>query len=271
MRTDEELMLAFEDNLAKWWESHTLANGGESDRSRGLVWSLDRTGGNSGMHQVRLRADTFDDVINRYLDMAQPHESSIWAYVTNLATPDDVITRFKAAGFLHTKRFEVYAHDLKLPRRNKLDQGLRIEKLDNLDRFSKTVPHPYHGPITTALRRGAMSSGSHLLEVQPFETIAYLLSVDGVPASTVTVMYTGQMAGIYDVGTLEEYRGRGLSGLLLTHALREAKRAGMQHAGLIAVAQAEPLYRRVGFCPVDGWMSFMYFSKTRMKARAEKG
>jgi len=269
--SDTNSALAFENNLAEWWEAHTLATGGSADRKRGLFWALDKADGNSGMHCVRLSANNFTETIDRCLDEACPFGSSVWAYVTHQATPADAVGRFKAAGFLHNKRFEVYVHDLAgLPNPDP-GKNVVIEQLADLDRFSKTVPHPYLGPVTTKSRRLAVGSGNHLLKTRAHDYVSYLLSVSGAPASIVTVFRTGEMAGIYDVGTVEDFRGRGYAQQLLVHALGEAKRSGASAAGLIAVAKAEPLYQRVGFQALEGWMSLMYFSKTRMRQRAEEG
>ena len=262
-------MAAFEDNMAEWWEALTLATGGAANRDHGLHWSLDKADGNSGMHRVRLSPENFTKTVDRCLDEACPYGSSVWAYVTDQATPSDAVERFKSMGFLHNKRFEVYEHGLaKLPK-VKLAKGVEIERLSDHERFSKTVAHPYHGPITTKSRRLAMKSGNCMLKERPDDYVSYLLSVRGTPASAVTIFRTGSMAGVYDVGTIEDMRGKRYAQKLLTYALREAADDGAKAAGLIAVARAEPLYQRVGFRPLPGWMSLMYFPKTRMRARAE--
>ncbi|MGI9463570.1 MAG: GNAT family N-acetyltransferase [Aestuariivirgaceae bacterium] len=260
--------LAFEQNLAEWWEAHVVAGGGTADRKRGLCWSLDRAGGGSGIHRVRLSEADFDVVINRCLNEACSCGSAIWAYVTNHASPKDAVARFKAAGFHHTKRFDVFVHDLRSLPAVELSGDVTIERLTDLNRFSKSVAHPYHGPVTTKLRRAAVASADVLVRTRPQDYCAYVLSVAGTPASAVTVLRTGDMAGVYDVGTIESQRGRGYARQLLAHALHEAGASGASHAGLIAVAKAERLYGRVGFYTTGDWMSFLYFSKTRMQQRA---
>ena len=263
---DEQLTLAYEANLAEWWEAHILANGGTADRSRGLDWSLDKHGGGSSMHRVRLDEAGFDGVISRCLDEAAPYGSAVWAYVSDHATPADAIERFRAAGFQHNKRFDVFIHRLDGLEVPALKQGVTIERLTGLDRFSKQVPHPYVGPVTTPARKQAIAAEQSLIQSRPDEFISYLLSVNGEPVSTVTVLVTDDMAGIYNVGTVEAARGQGHAGTLLNYALDQARQAGAQAAGLIAVAKAEALYERIGFRP-EGWISWLYYSKIRMAKR----
>ena len=267
--TDDEATLAYEANLAEWWETHIVAGGGKADRKRGLHWSLDRSAGGSSIHCVRLSERNADRIIDCCIDESAAYGSAIWAYVSEHSTPADALDRFKAAGFHHTKRFDVFIHDLQSLKAARLPKGVAVERLTDLGRFSMSVAHPYFGPVTTANRRRAIAAENSLLRERADDMRAYLLSVDGVPASSVTVLTTGKMAGIYNVGTVEAQRGRGLAGLLLNHALTEAKTQGAEAAGLIAVARAERLYERVGFIP-RGWISFLYFSKTRIQARLAK-
>ncbi len=267
--TDDEATLAYEANLAEWWEAHVVAGGGKADRKRGLHWSLDRSAGGSSIHCVRLTDRNADRTIARCIDESAACGSAIWAYVSEHSTPAGVLDRFKAAGFHHTKRFDVFIHDLKSLKAVRPPKGVKIERLGDLDMFSKSVAHPYFGPVTTANRRKAIAAESTLLRNRADDMHTWLLSVDGIPTSVVTVLMTDGMAGVYNVGTIEAQRGRGFAGLLLNHALNETRAHGANAAGLIAVARAERLYERVGFSP-RGWISFLYFSKTRLQARLAK-
>lgn len=77
-----------------------------------------------------------------------------------------------------------------------------------------------------------------------------IASVDGRPAACGTVWLTGQTAGIYDVATLPEARGRGL-GHAVTAALMEIGRErGATHAILHATEMGRPVYERLGFTEV---------------------
>ena len=263
---DRQLTLAYEANLAEWWQAHILASGGTADCTRGLDWSLDKHGGGSSMHRIRLDEAGFDAVIDRCLDEAVPHGSAVWAYVSQHATPEDAIQRLRAMGFHHNKRFDVFIHRLDGLEVPALRAGVTIERLTGLDRFSKQVPHPYVGAVTTPARKQAIAAEQSLIQSRPDDFFSWLLCIDGVPVSSVTVLITDGMAGIYNVGTVEAARGQGHAGTLLTYALGQARQAGATAAGLIAVARAEALYERVGFRP-EGWISWLYYSKTRMAKR----
>jgi GNAT superfamily N-acetyltransferase len=74
-----------------------------------------------------------------------------------------------------------------------------------------------------------------------------LAAVDGVPASTGTLFEWGGVSGLYNVGTSEAFRGRGLGGFVSLVALEAARAAGHRVCVLQASSMAEPIYRGLGF------------------------
>jgi predicted acetyltransferase len=59
----------------------------------------------------------------------------------------------------------------------------------------------------------------------------------------------GRDVGVYAVGTVPEWRGRGLARALVLHALADAYRHGARTASLQSTPMGEPLYRSLGFRP----------------------
>ena len=55
------------------------------------------------------------------------------------------------------------------------------------------------------------------------------------------------VAGLYNVGTLPEFRGRGLGTLVSLAALEAGRGDGYRWGVLQASAMGEPLYRSMGF------------------------
>ena len=75
----------------------------------------------------------------------------------------------------------------------------------------------------------------------------FLATVDGVPAAASALVVSDEMAGIYNVGTLPEFRRRGLGALVSVAALVAGKARGCTIGGLQASQQAESVYRAIGF------------------------
>ncbi len=74
--------------------------------------------------------------------------------------------------------------------------------------------------------------------------VAYL---QGVAVAAAEVTIAAGIAGIYNVSTLEYWRGRGYAGALLRHMLVGARLEGALHAGLQAAPGAVAVYQRLGF------------------------
>jgi GNAT superfamily N-acetyltransferase len=75
--------------------------------------------------------------------------------------------------------------------------------------------------------------------------VAYL---DGEPAATSHIVIDDRgTAGIYYVGTIESYRGRGLGRTITAAAVAAGRRLGCTRSSLQASPMGLPIYERMGF------------------------
>jgi GNAT superfamily N-acetyltransferase len=75
--------------------------------------------------------------------------------------------------------------------------------------------------------------------------VAYL---NGKPVAIVSIVIGGGSAGVYSLGTLSEYRGRGVAESLLRHALEAARQEeGIEATVLQTTSQGMRLYLRMGY------------------------
>jgi GNAT superfamily N-acetyltransferase len=75
----------------------------------------------------------------------------------------------------------------------------------------------------------------------------YLGWMDGEPVATTSLVLSGPVPGIWNVGTLLYYRRRGIGAELMYHALAEAASLGHTSSMLLASPEGLPLYRRLGY------------------------
>lgn len=75
----------------------------------------------------------------------------------------------------------------------------------------------------------------------------YFARSDGEDVATLAVSALGADAIVAWVATLPEARGRGVSGRLLAHALRDARDAGLETTTLQATKLGAPVYLRLGY------------------------
>ena len=74
--------------------------------------------------------------------------------------------------------------------------------------------------------------------------------LDGRPMTTALVHVSGRTAGIYNVATLPDARGRGVGAAATWAAVMAGREMGAEHATLQSSASGYPVYARMGFVDV---------------------
>jgi GNAT superfamily N-acetyltransferase len=77
--------------------------------------------------------------------------------------------------------------------------------------------------------------------------VNYVASLDGDAVSVAALFDAAGVAGIYNVATVPEARGRGIGRAVTAAAMAEGARRGLRWAALGASPLGEPVYRRLGF------------------------
>jgi GNAT superfamily N-acetyltransferase len=77
--------------------------------------------------------------------------------------------------------------------------------------------------------------------------LTFLVEVGGVPAATSTLFLNAGVAGIYSIGTLEEFRGKGLGTLVTLAAMQTARSVGYRVATLQSSPMGHSIYLKLGF------------------------
>ncbi|GGM18660.1 hypothetical protein GCM10010129_73640 [Streptomyces fumigatiscleroticus] len=90
---------------------------------------------------------------------------------------------------------------------------------------------------------------------QPFVR-AYVAEADGVPAAAGLAILTGEHVGLVNIGTVPEYRRRGLARSVTARILRDAHAAGARTAYLHSSEEALPLFEYAGFRTEEYWTFF---------------
>ena len=75
----------------------------------------------------------------------------------------------------------------------------------------------------------------------------YLGWLDNTPVGTATLVLSGKVAGIWNVGTLSTQRKRGVATAMMGHILSEARSLGYHSSMLLASNEGLPIYARLGY------------------------
>lgn len=117
-------------------------------------------------------------------------------------------------------------------------------------------------------QRMAFESFGYPVEVAPLaltpelvdlpHVTAFVGYVQGEPAACSLLITTGEMAGIYWVGTLAAHRKLGLGAALTAHAVNEGLAHGCKRACLQASPLGQPVYARIGFALARMYLCFTH-------------
>lgn len=84
----------------------------------------------------------------------------------------------------------------------------------------------------------------------------FLGRVDGQPAATGLLIQSGDVAGVYTIGVVEEFRQQGIGEAMSWEILRAGREAGCQIGVLQSSEMGYPLYKRMGFETVVTYHQF---------------
>jgi N-acetylglutamate synthase len=76
------------------------------------------------------------------------------------------------------------------------------------------------------------------------------------PVASSALAISQRVAGVYNVGTIAEYRNRGLGEAMTWHAVRRGAASGCLLASLQASEMGQPVYERMGFRTITHYRTF---------------
>lgn len=244
-------------NLEAWYAAQVTVPGIEVHRDPEITWMLSNgtTWSNSGV-SPRFTADNagrqLDQILKRYTE----HGRGAGFWVDAEATPGNIEDLLKDRGLRCRKRFPGMACDLaKLPK-TAVPKGIRIIQTPHHSMYLRH-PHPYFGPITTAIRRHELNRLAHLAAEWPSQFFDFVaLGAGNRPVGACNMFVSEGTTGFYDVGVLEKDRNKGIGSAMIAHTLRFARDRGATQAVLLASGMGCGMYQRVGFrevCKIAYW------------------
>jgi ribosomal protein S18 acetylase RimI-like enzyme len=158
---------------------------------------------------------------------------------------------YEAAG---VARFAAWVHESDAPMRSHLERrGYTIDEVTRAMGMALDVIRPPRPDIELGaadfsehLRLAGLPSG-FLRRIDPSAFHVLVARLRGEHVSTAIAFDFGGDCGIYNVGTLEPARRRGLAGALTAIHLHDARARGCRSASLQSTAMAEGVYGAAGF------------------------
>ncbi len=185
-----------------------------------------------------------DDLASTYDDIAAAYDQ-IGASWTVWVRPGDVraIEFLQSRGHVDDAQPMGMAHDL---------AGVKRPPADALPDWTADGDLGVVGPLND--RSYGIQTGSFTNALRSFPegaTHVYVARDGGEPVACLLMSDHEGNTDVEMVAVVPEARGRGLSGHLLRHALVDAAERGCVSATLVSTTLGYPVYKRLGFRPLD--------------------
>ena len=244
-------------NLEAWYAAHSDVPGIEVHCDPDITWTLSNgtAWSNSGT-SIRFEAKTVRKRLGQICKRFARHGRGMGLWVDDDATPADLAVHLKDLGMRCRKRFPGMRCDLSQLPKIDAPEGIRIIPTPHHSMYLRH-PHPYFGPITSAIRRHELNRLAHLAARWPGQYFDFVtLAAGNRPVGACSMFLSESVAGFYDAGVLEKERNQGIGSAMMAHALRFARERGAKDAVLLASGMGYGMYSRVGFrevCRVAYW------------------
>jgi GNAT superfamily N-acetyltransferase len=175
------------------------------------------------------------------------HGAGFWV---GPGAPDGTESALKRLGFRCRKRFPGLRCAVAAPWDERPEAPVTVGPIEDHARFGPHDPHPYAGPVNTAIRRFEIRRRAALVGARPPRVVELgATDPDGqlVGACLVFVDLEQEMGSLHDVVVLEPARRRGIGAALVSAAVEHVRASGCSWACLISTAMGESVYRRCGF------------------------
>jgi ribosomal protein S18 acetylase RimI-like enzyme len=198
--------------------------------------------------RARLTPDNVDHIIARQKAAYAERNLPLLWWATPSSTPSEIGRHLTSAGFVPHGELAGMAIDLNKLVGEARPGDLVIEPADGTaaqQNFARTLCQAFDTPPALV---EPMIEQALAMDYGPGSPLVnYMGFLDGQLVATSSIYTDAGVAGLYNVSTLPDFRGRGFGTAVSLVALSEAKKRGYRFAVLQSSAMAVPLYRRLGF------------------------
>jgi GNAT superfamily N-acetyltransferase len=199
--------------------------------------------------------------IEEILAVFRSYKREVWIHIGPSSCPADLAQLLKVRGFwnFHNRPFMGCTLST-LISGYPSPEGITIQPISDYAIFYD-YPHPIHGLVTSTRKKHIFSTFQKLDAQSPRQHWMFIADKNGEPIGVAILFIHDNVAGIYDVEVLREYRGQGIGTDLLQNVCIFARNAGARVAVLAASEQGSQFYPRFGFSIAGRYPTYYYSIK----------
>ena len=200
------------------------------------------------IHRARLEPDDAEDRVRWVAGLLRARSvPGLW-WVGPLSTPPKLPELLERHGFRHDEDMPWMARSLAEIRDASFPPGVQAHRVDRPDRQAQWLEAMTAGFGMGEHVRAAMTDLAAAVGYAEDAGWQRFVAVEGVRVlASSGVMVGGGVAGIYNMATVPDARGRGIGAAMATLAMRWARDHGFDTVVLGSQPLAVPLYERLGF------------------------
>jgi GNAT superfamily N-acetyltransferase len=236
--------LGIERHYAEWYAVHQCVPSIEVHVDPTLTWMrLPVTGWSNGGVGLAFPPENARRVLGEVAAQFKNTGVGFWVGPDAPATTEPAL---RDLGFRCRKRFPAMMCDVAST--STFAPGhIEIDPIADFDSFGPTRPHPYVGPVTTAIRRFEIARRKALVAANREVVELGATAERKLVGACIVFVGSNGLASLHDVAVLESERGRGIGRALVGAAVDHARDRGCSRIALISTAMGESVYRRSGF------------------------
>jgi GNAT superfamily N-acetyltransferase len=247
---DSKIIAAIEDNLFQSWIA------------MGQIPSVDLYSGNdkiqfisglnfpicNGVFKARLNSENLDEQVESTLAPFKKRNLPMFWWTGPATLPENLNINLESHGLKHADSWPGMSMKLSdLPKKD-LPPGLIIRPVSNMGMLRL-----WNQPFTTVFEMPGFVTDffANIFQYLGFEPDIpfrnYIGLLNDEPVACATVFYGAGVAGIYNIATLEKFRGRGIGTAITTYPLLQTLERGYRYGILHSSHMGFQVYSKIGF------------------------
>ncbi len=247
--TPGDLLQANEANFLSYARTYSAIEISELIEDETVMMGISPVDGVSMMNNFVSKANIdendVDVILNRFKEAGRP---VMWTVFPN-ESPLDLSSVLKKNKMMHFDSYALMHCDMRMMEEVPLPgDDYEMKQVKDIDTFREWA-HLYaiSFGLTDGIEKITIKDHAGLFLDSTLPGHHFICYLNGKPAGTSTVYIKDGVAGIYNITTAPEARGRGVGEAVTRQAMIVGKKAGCTFATLQATKKGRPVYEKIGY------------------------